>query len=139
MTKVEYLMQIGKLKTKIEKMQERIEEYRVLAQSPATASYSDVRVKGTPSGEAPFVKWVYKIIELEEKVAEMQNELQTLQARVITAIEQLDNEDYKMLLLLRYVQCFSWDAICRKMNIADSTAWRWNKLGIQMLKVDEVQ
>lgn len=139
MTKIDYLSQLGKLRTKIERMLERIEEYTNLAQSPATANYSDVKVKGTPSGEAPFVKWVYKIIELEQKVAEMQDELQTLQAKVITAIEQLDNDDYKSLLVLRYLQNMEWEAISAKLYISTTTAYRWHRSALQKLAVGDTQ
>ena len=136
MTKQEYLSQIAKLKHKIEKMQERIEEYRSLAQSPATAGMGE-RVKGSPSGEAPFVKWVYKIIELEKEIEKLQDELQTLQAKVITAIELLENEDYKMLLVLRYVQCLTWDTIQARLNISEATARRWHKASLEKLTVDD--
>lgn len=120
-------------------MQERIEEYRNLAQSPATANYGEVKVKGTPSGEAPFVKWVYKIIELEQKVEELQEELQTLQTQVITAIEQLDNDDYKAILLLRYLQNMEWELIAAKVNASKATVYRWHRAALQKLVVSDTQ
>lgn len=136
MTTNEYLAQLGKLRIKIEKMQERIEEYRALAQSPATANYSGIKVQSSPSGEAPFVKWTFKIIELEKKVAELKDELQTVQATVITAIEQLENEDYKTVLVLRYLQGLDWETIAAKMCTHKRTAQRWHNEALEKLSLN---
>lgn len=134
MTKLEYLAQIGKLKTKIQRMQERIEEYRCLAQSPATAGYGE-RVKSSPKGEAPFVKWIYKVIELEKETERLQSELQTLQATIINAIEQLENEDFKTLLVCRYLQGMSWEKVAAKLFVTEWTVYRWNKQALNLLKL----
>lgn len=51
---------------------------------------------------------VHKVLELEEKVEKLKEQRDNLQAEITSVIEELSNEDYKALLILRYLQDLEW-------------------------------
>lgn len=134
MTKQDYLTQVAVLNRAIAKKRERVAEYRDLASSP-TASPLGTRVDKTRSCEAPFAKWVYKIVELEAEIEKLQERVDTIQAVIVGAIEALENEDYKTLLVYRYLKDMSWDSVAAKMFISRWTAMRWHKEAIELLEL----
>lgn len=135
MTKQEYLSQVANLNRTIEKKRERVKEYRDLASSPASSAPSGTRVDRMRSTEAPFAKWVYKIVELEAEIEKLQEHVDNLQAIIIGAIEALGNEDYKTLLVHRYLKDMTWDGIAEAMFISRWTAMRWHKEAINLLEL----
>lgn len=135
MTKEEYLSQVANLNRVIEKKQLRVNEYRDLANSPASSAPSGTRVDRTRSNEAPFAKWVYKIIELEAEIEKLQERVTDLQNIIIGAIEALENEDYKTLLVHRYLKNMSWDGVAEAMFISRWTAMRWHRQAIELLEL----
>lgn len=135
MTKQEYLAQVANLNRTIEKKRARVKEYRDLASSPASTAPSGTRVDRTRSTEAPFAKWVYKIVELEAEIEKLQERVDNLQAVIIGAIEALDNEDYKTLLVYRYLKDMSWESVAEAMFISRWTAMRWHKEAISLLEL----
>ena len=135
MTKQEYLSQVATLQRVIDKKTERVEAYRSLAESPASPKYENVGGSGQRSTEAPFVKWVYKIIELENDIKELRTRLDEIRESIIVAIEALENEDYKNLLVFRYLDGQPWEKVCEKMFISRWTAMRWHREALERLEL----
>lgn len=54
---------------------------------------------------------------------------------IIGVIETLDNEDYKTLLVLRYLNCKSWDDIADKLYTSLSTVKRWHTKALEQIKI----
>ena len=66
-SQVKIINEITKLRFKISKQKELINYYEVMSHSLGGSDYSTERVDGTRNLEAPFVKWIYKKIDAEEK------------------------------------------------------------------------
>lgn len=78
-----------------------------------------------------------KVLELEEKVEKLKEQRDNLQAEITSVIEELSNEDYKALLILRYLQDLEWGMVCAKLSIAKTTAMRWHREAISKIVVPE--
>lgn len=72
MTKEDYLKQVGKLQHKLNMMKLRAEEYEELANSIPSQDFTRERVSCTRNLEAPFVKWILKLMDLEADMKELQ-------------------------------------------------------------------
>ena len=136
MTKEEYLNQVGRLQHKLKMMKLRAEQYEELANSIPTQNYSRERVSGTRNFEAPFVKWLNKLWDLEIDMKEVEQKLDEKRAEVITVIEALSDENQKSVLMLRYISLLSINQITNKMYFSLSTIKRWHKEGIENIKID---
>lgn len=135
MTAKEYLSQVYILEQKIKRKQMRAEEYKQLASSTPSINYDGIRVDGTRNLEAPFVKWVGKLIDIQEEIKNLQTKLDLLKDEIIGVIETLDNEDYKTLLVLRYLNCKPWEDIADKLYTSLSTVKRWHTKALVQIKI----
>ena len=75
------------------------------------------------------VFYFIKVIELEEKVDKLKEKKDKLQAGILSVIEALFNEDYKSLVILRYLQDLEWGIVCAKLSIAETSAMHWHREG----------
>lgn len=135
MTSKEYLEQIGKLEHKIKCMKLRSEEYDRLSMSLPSQDFTRDRVQTTPNLDAPFVKWIMKKAELDKQIENNEKKLKELRAEAVLKIEELDNENYKNVLVLRYLKYMNWDDICCYLFAAKRTVMRWHENALESLKV----
>ena len=135
MTAKEYLMQVKKLEYKISRMKERSEEYERLSHSISSPKYDCEPVSGTRNLEAPFVKWIMKKCDLDKEIEALEEKLINLKAEVMLTIETLDNEDYKNVLVLHYINGVAWDEIAERMFVSVSTVFNWHRNSLQKLKI----
>ncbi len=56
--------------------------------------------------------------------------LETCRNEILEVIESLDNEEHKILLVLRYLKYLSWAGIAEELGISISTAKRWHKTAL---------
>lgn len=129
------MSQAAVLGRQIAKLEMNIGFYREAACSTASSSNDEPRVSRTRSTDAPFTKMVHKVLELEEKVEKLKEQRDTLQAEITSVIEKLSNEDYKALLILRYLQDLDWGLVCAKLCVARSTVMRWHVLALKEVVV----
>jgi DNA-directed RNA polymerase specialized sigma subunit len=139
MTKIEYLSQVYKLQLKIDKKKIRAEEYERLSMSIPGPNYDQPVVDKTRSLEAPFVKWIGKLIDIQKEIEELEKKLDVLKAEVIGVIETLENEDYKNVLALRYISGFTWTDICEKLYISRATVHRWHDKAVEILVIPKIE
>lgn len=131
------MSQAAVLGRQIAKLEMNIGFYREAACSTASSSNDEPRVSRTRSTEAPFTKMVHKVLELEEKVDKLKEQRDALQAEITAVIEKLSNEDYKALLILRYLQDLDWGVVCAKLSIAKTTAMRWHREALKDINIPE--
>ena len=136
MTAKEYLEQMGKLEHKIQCMKERAEYYDHMSLSIPGPSYGE-KIGSNPNRnmEAPFIKWLIKLDEIKLEIAKKEEELKNLKAEALMKIEDLDNEDYKCILIEKYFNHKNWDEIGKKIYMSRSTAKRWHEEALKMLEV----
>lgn len=136
MTSKEYLEQIYKLDHKIKAMELRSQEYERLSYSTPGPSYGE-RIGSNPNRnlEAPFVKWIMKKDEIDRKIKQFRSDLDTLKAEALLKIEELENEDYKNVLVLRYIQFMTWDDIASKLYVVRRTVLRYHEKALALITI----
>lgn len=136
MTSKEFLQRPMRLRWRIDALKLQKEQYEELANSIPGGNYDKPVVQKTRSNEAPFIKWIDKIMDIEKKIESMEAEYETAKAAVVKAIEQLPNPDHQTILIMRYLNEYSWADICDKLYISLSTAKRWHWDAINSLEYD---
>ena len=79
-------------------------------------SYDAERVKTTPSGEAPQVRTVERIMEYEAEIAEAIERFIALKKKIIGQIQSMQKPEYVQLLYKRYVEYKRLEEIALEMN-----------------------
>lgn len=137
MTSKEFLQRPMRLKSRIESLELQKEQFEELADSIPGGNYDKPVIQKTRSNQAPFIKWIDKIMEVEKKIEELNDEYETAKAEVMAAIEKLPNTDHQTVLIMRYLNEYSWTYICEKLYVSLSTAKRWHWDAINALEFDE--
>ena len=126
MTVKEYLSRYHKTKEKIELLKQQVVEYIRLANSIPGINFDTIRVDGTKSLKAPFEKWIHKTLDNELLIKELERNLPIIKGEIISLIEGLENKQYGMILIHRYIDWLSWRQIADKMFFSSATIRRWH-------------
>ena len=114
----EYLQQLQRLDTVINQKIKEVHDLRLQAQSSGGFDYSKERVQSSPSGDAPFVKPICRIIDLEAEINAEIDRFVDEKHKIINQIQGLKNSDYISLLFKRHVEFKSLEQICVEMNFS---------------------
>ena len=98
----EYLQQLQRLDTMINQKIKELGDLRLMSQSVGGIDYSKERVQSSPSGDAPFVKPVLRMIELEHEI--------------INQIQALQNPKHIDILYKHYVEFKRLEIVAVEMN-----------------------
>lgn len=133
----EYLEQIRKLEHKIYCMKLRSDYYNTMSLSIPGPTYGE-KIGSNPNRntEAPFMKWLFKKDEIDREIVKLEEKLNSLKAEAIVKIEALENEDYKIILIKRYIEGYKWDDIASLIYVSKSTVKRWHEEAINLLKIE---
>ena len=137
MKTTEYLDQGRRLNEMILFQTERLKELRAAADSVGAVRTDGVKVAATPSGEAPYVRALHRIWEMQEAIDRELQLMIRLDRQIGQVIGSLLNVDYRMLLLYRYINRKTWDQIAELMHVDQSTVKRWHAKAIGMLTLPE--
>lgn len=96
-------------------------------------------VDHTRNLDAPFVKWIYKKIEAEEKLKELYVELDRCQNLIIKAIDELECDDYKSVLMMKYISFKSWSQIADELYCSIATVRRWHDKAVSLINLKDEQ
>lgn len=116
MTAKEYLQQLQRLDTVINQKIKEVRDLRLKAGSTGSIDYSKERVQKSPSGDAPFVKLIGRVIDLEAEINAEIDRYVDEKHRIINEIQGLKNADYISLLFKRYVEFKKFEVIAVEMG-----------------------
>ena len=124
MTAKEYLNQARHLDALINCRLREIDYWKDLS-----SGVSGMRFDGMPHNpnrptEAPFVRCLEKIDEIQRRVEEKVAYLIRLRDEIKARIDMLDNHEEQVLLRYRYIDGFTWEDIESMMNVSERTAFR---------------
>ena len=119
-----YLKQAYRLNELIQSNQQELDELRDLSTNLSGIDYSKDRVQTSTSNDAGYTKIVAKIVELENVIKEDIEKLLSLKLEIRTVINEVNDNEEKLLLKHRYLNFMSWDDICFEMNVSMRTAHR---------------
>lgn len=137
MTAEEYLSQGRRLNEMIVFHTERLKELRACADSIGAVRTDGVKVSRTLSGEAPYVRALHRVWEMQETIDRELEQMIRLDRQIGQVIGGLVSGDYRMLLRYRYLNRKTWNQIADIMHIDPSTAKRWHAKAIGMLTLPE--
>lgn len=112
MTAKEYLQQLQRLDIMINQKTKELDTLRLQTQSIGSIDYSKERVQTSPSGDAPFVKLIGKITDLEAEIDKYVDK----KHQIINQIQSLQNVNYIFILFKRYVEFKKFKAIAIEMD-----------------------
>ena len=117
MTAKEYLNQARHLDALIHCRLREIDYWRDLSSSVSGSSFEEHHNPNRPT-EAPFVRCLEKIDEIQHSVEEKVAYLICLKEKINRAIDKLDNRDEQLLLRYRYLDNCTWEEIAAMLNVS---------------------
>jgi hypothetical protein len=127
----EYLSQYRDAMIKIDKLKKDVEYYNHMSYTLPGMSFDQVRVDGTKKMEAPFTKWIHKVLDCELKIKKLEKQLPTIKDQIISTIEKLEDTELKSVLIFRYIDWLSWSEIAKEMYCSYATARRKHNYAIE--------
>lgn len=112
----EYLQQLKRLDTVINQKIKELGDLRSMSTSAGGFDYSKERVQSSPSGDAPFVKLIGRIIDLEEEINAEIDAFVDKKHEIINQIQALKDDKFIDLLYKRYVEYKRLEVISVEMN-----------------------
>lgn len=130
----DYLKQYKRTLDKIEKKKELAKEYERLASSTPPIVYDRVGSNPNRNTEAPFVKWVYKKLEVEEEIKVLEEKVSHIRNEILDTICEVENETLQKILINRYIDNDAWETIASKNYLALSTVYRFHRQAVLMVE-----
>ena len=90
----EYFSRTYHMKKRIRDKEERIKELRELSMSIGSIDYSTERVQTSGGKDAPYIKSLMQVAELEEQLREDRNRLLEYTIEANGVIDRIENNDY---------------------------------------------
>ena len=115
MTAKEFLNQPYELQKQIEIKKQKAKYYRMLADSVSSPGFEE-HYSASRNTEAPFVRYLNNVSELEYEIKEDSIRLDTLKNEIDLAINVIEDENEAMVLRYRYVMMWSMNKIAKEMH-----------------------
>ena len=125
MTAKEYLHQAYRLDNRIHSDIEEIGRLREMSTSISSPQLGD-KVQSSRPSDAPFVKSIAKIVELQEKIDSEVELLVALKDQIRTVIENVPDTNEQMVLRYRYIHNMTWESIGEELYADSRTVRRWH-------------
>lgn len=110
----EYLSQALAINKRIDSKLEQVSSLRSLAMR-VTTSFGEERVCSTKK-QSPLEEAMVKLIDLEHEINDDIDKLIDIKKQIAEDISSLENENYRMILELRYVALMKWEDIAETMD-----------------------
>lgn len=137
MTAKEYLNQARHLDALINCRLREIDYWRDLSSSVLGMKFDGMPHSHNRPTEAPFVRCLEKIDEIQRDVEEKVAYLVRLKEEINAAIDMLASRDEQLLLRYRYLDDFTWEEIARMLNVSLRTVHRIHGSALQNLIVPD--
>ena len=136
MTAKEYLSQAYRLDQRSNSNIEEISRLREMVCSISSPSWEE-NVQTSRHTDAPFVRCLEKIMDLEKVVNGEIDTLVDLKRQIRTTIERVPNTDEQLVLRYRYIHNCTWEQIGNELNADARTIRRWHGDALQKVKVPQ--
>lgn len=137
MTAKEYLNQARHLDALINCRLREIDYWRDLSSSVSGTRFDGMPHSPNRPTEAPFVRCLEKIDEIQRSVEEKITYLVRLKEEINTAIDKLESRDEQLVLRYRYLDDCTWEEISRMLNVSLRTVHRIHGSALQNFSVPD--
>jgi RNA polymerase sigma factor (sigma-70 family) len=136
MTAKEYLNQARHLDALINCRLREIDYWKDLSSGVSGSSFEPHYNPNRPT-EAPFVRCLEKIDEIQRSVEEKVAYLIKLRDEINSRIDMLDNREEQLLLRYRYLDGCTWEEIGQMLNVSLRTVHRIHGTALQHFPVPD--
>lgn len=136
MTAKEYLRQAYRLDQKISSDLEEVASLREMSASVSSPQLTE-RVQTSKNTDAPFVRALEKIMDLEERINKEIELLMELKKEIRAVITTVEDTDECMILKYRYVHNYTWEQIGNELHADARTVRRWHGKALQHVIMPE--
>ena len=133
MTAKEYLSRAFYLNMRIHSKNEQIAVMNALA-TKVTSTLSDTPVSGTKNDQK-MEDVILNILEYENELKDAMNELVTLKREIRDVIEQVGNDEYRVLLEMRYLSSKRWEQIAVEMGYSIEHVYHLHREALKKVHV----
>ena len=133
MTAKEYLSRAFYLNMRIRSKNEQIAVMNALA-TKVTSTLSDTPVSGTKNDQK-MEDVILNILEYENELKDAMNQLVTLKREIRDVIEQVDNDEYRVLLEMRYLSSKRWEQIAVEMGYSIEHVYHLHREALKKVRV----
>ena len=135
MTAKEYLRQAYRLDQKINSDLEEMAALREMAASVSSPQLTE-RVQTSRNTDAPFVRCIEKIMDLEHRINQEVDLLVDLKEEIRAVITTVEDTDERMVLKYRYVHNYTWEQIGNELHADSRTVRRWHGKALTHVVID---
>ena len=132
-----YLSQGRMLNQRINYQLKKLGELKCAACSLPAVTIRKDKVQTSADGDAPFVKALIRVEEMEEKINKEIDRLADLKEEIMGVIGQVDSEELQMILIYRYLEGLTWEEIGDLIYADRSTVKRWHRKAIEQIVLPE--
>lgn len=136
MTAKEYLNQARHLDALINCRLREIDYWKDLSSGISGSRFEPHYNPNKPT-EAPFVRCLEKIDEIQRGVEEKVAQLIALRDEINSRIDMLGNHEEQLVLRYRYLDNCTWEEIERMMNVSERTVFRIHGSALANFSVPE--
>jgi DNA-directed RNA polymerase specialized sigma24 family protein len=136
MTAKEYLRQAYRLDHRINSDIAEMERLQEMAGSVGSPGFEEHYNPNRPT-EAPFVRCLEKVWNLEQKINSEIDRLIDLKAQMREVIATASNADEQMVLRYRYIHNMTWEQIGDELHADRTTVYRWHNSALNHVMLPE--
>ena len=136
MTAKEYLRQAYRLDHRINSDIAEMERLQEMAGSVGSPGFEE-HYNPNRLTEAPFVRCLEKVWDLEQKINSEIDRLIDLKAQMREVIATASNADEQMVLRYRYIHNMTWEQIGDELHADRTTVYRWHNSALNHVTLPE--
>lgn len=134
-TAKQYLRQAYRLNELINSDLAELEQLKVLSRSVSSPNLSGMPSSGTRNTEPAFVRAIEKIIDLEKVINQEIDRFVDLKKEIREVINQVQDNSQRLVLKLRYIQFYKWEAVASEMDLSLKQVHRIHNEALQAVKI----
>lgn len=131
----EYLKKAYRLDKMIKSNMREIEELKALSECVSSIQISDMPKNPSHSNEAPFVKPILKMLELQKIIENEITDFVATLTEIREVIYSIDNREQILCLKCRYLEFMKWEAVANEMELSLKQVHRIHNEALNSIKI----
>ena len=132
--KIRYLSRYRRLNARIDRLLEEKSRWRELALK-ITPALSQAPGGGGNGSGSPIERPMDKVLEIDAEINREIDELQIVRQEIRAALNQLEDENLKLLMEYRYIDGLTWERIAEKMDYSRQWVTSLHGMALQKIKL----
>lgn len=130
-----YLSQARLLNNRIKSFENELEYINTIALGPSGPSYGPNKIKQQPNLEAPFIRYIDKIMELEKMIHDEIDKLMALKREIAKTIAEIGDAKLEIILRERYINCRNWEDIAIDLAYSQVYLYKLHQRALKLVKI----